>query len=171
MTSFFERLTTSKQITEWVDRHDERLVRATGEPAPNGGATVRTEWQEVLVGDDNMHEITKHVARLLVPNVDGLRGSVWDDTSNDDWRNTIALTFSERQDWLNCFPIHETSGIPELAEFGDPRPAWGGVAICENEVGLAVFAQEREPIHVGKLGQLGVTARIQPVPPEIFEKI
>lgn len=161
MSEILKRLASCERVTEWIDPWDKRLIRATGEAPPNGGANVRAAWH---LDHDAQTIVSQLVGRLLVPDSVNLRGRLkigFDELPGyAHSRGTVVLEFSAKDDWAQCFPVGDKTQIFKTAE---GLPAWAGLAVCDTLVGLAVFSCETEDD--------GVQARIQPVPENIFQKI
>lgn len=152
MSEILDKLAACEQINEWVDRHDERIAIATGEPAPSDGGSVREKWQ---VDASEEVDLASQVRRLIVGQ-EPLTGTV--ETSTDRTMGSVVLHFAEAEDWSRCFPVSERTEFTTL----QGQLAWAALALCDH-VGLAVFAQPTE--------DQGVEARVQVVPDEVFRRI
>lgn len=154
-----ERLACCERVTEWISLFDERLVRATGQPSPNGGARLRENWDEV----SSPIRLEAEIARLLIPSHVELDREVSVKFHETEWKgfvtSRVLLDFCTETDWLRCFPLGSDSQVPDdEADF----KAWAGVAMCGDVMGLAVFASQQDS---------SVQARVQPVPIEVFGRI
>lgn len=162
-----EQLASCEKITEWVNLNDLRLVEATGEPAPNRGKSLRENWRPELLAKD----LELEIARLLVPSNVTLAQPITAAFDADEWRgetrSRVFVNFASEEDWLQCFPLGDTSRLPTS---DDDWHAWAGVALCGNVLGLGVFAEELFKDTVSWEGA-GVQARVQPVPEAIFQRI
>ena len=154
MSEVLRKLANCEQITDWINPSDQRLVDATGEPAPNRGGGLRIGWEEC---QHDWPQLEAGVKRLIIPSAIGSRvmGAV---VGDEDW-SRVVLGFQSPEDWRACFPANEDTQI----FVRDGRQAWAAVGLCENILGLAVFAQELE--------SGGVQAKVQPVPEDVFAKL
>ncbi len=160
MRNTMERLAASEKITDWLGITDDRLVRATDEPSPNGGLHVRESWD----GHLPKAMLVAHVSRLLVPGTVELDGPITAELAADEWRGAtrrrVHVNFGSEDDWLKCFPLGDQSRLPTSDE---DWHAWAGMAVCGEVMGLAVMASEWH-------GE-GIQARVQPVPDKVFSRI
>ena len=154
MSEILSRLAGCKQVTEWLNPCDSRLVAATGESSPNRGANIREEW---WIEKHEFSLLALAVKRILVPRSIGSR--VLALTTGDVDYNRVVLRFEEPDDWSACFPTEDGTQIFTNQE---AEVTWAAVGLCDAVLGLAVFAQKND-------GE--VDARIQPVPDEVFAKI
>ena len=157
MSNIVERLAECEQITEWINPLDQRLVVATGELPPNGGAGLREDWE---IGEIPAERLEVEVKRLVVPEAISLRGLVIATADIDNYGSRVLLNFTSKEDWSDCFPVGRDTAI---FTDGNGKQAWAGVGVCGNILGLAVFSREIEANEI--------QANVQPVPKEVFEKI
>ncbi len=164
MITFLDRLISCEQITEWVDPNDARLVAATGEKAPNGGGNVRDAWE--LSSKQEGVSVAREVGRLIIGDASTLLGevsvafTVHPSHIKRGWEGTgsVSVGFTDSRDWVNRFPTERSQIFNR-----EGRQAWAAVALCSNQIGLAVFGMENK--------DGGVDARVQVVPDDVFEAI
>ena len=164
MISFPERLAACEKITEWLDPYDARLVIATGDKAPNGGGNVRDFWE--LSSKQEEAAVAREVGRLIIGHAATLRGEAnvafvghpWYIQRGLEGIGTVTAGFTHPDDWANRFPTDRARIFNR-----EGRQAWAAVALCRDQLGLAVFGMENL--------NGGVNARVQVVPNDIFESI
>lgn len=162
MKSIVERLAQCNQVIEWANPNDARLAIATDEPAPNSGGDVRTEWE---VDPREEEIVAAEVKRLLVPNAKVLKGLAHAVFARDAWPHedepgvgNVVITLTDEQDWHEVFPTEQSRIFKRRG-----IQAWAAVALCSDEIGLAVFSKQ---IDGG-----GVEARVQQVPDDVLQRI
>jgi hypothetical protein len=129
-----EQLASCKEITNWVGIDDKRVP--LNRTSSHYGWDVSRRWP---ISHDESEALKAHIKRLVIPGHISLRGLV---TTGIGWNNgaTVDVVFTSQEDWLNSFPISETSPLP--GDAFDSARYWGAIALLGNGLGMTVCGWE-----------------------------